>query len=58
MQKRDNQIMERRQLNRPTIPSLYSDEMSTNPFLRVDVPVIQRTVEPVGMPQPPKHLGA
>ena len=49
MQKRDDQTMERRQLDLPAVPSLNSDEMATNPFLRA--------VKSVGMPQPPKHSG-
>lgn len=57
LQKRGDQIMERRQLNLPTVPSLLSDEIATNPFLRADVPEIQRAVKLDGTAAASKVFG-
>jgi hydroxyacylglutathione hydrolase len=43
-------VAEARQLRRPTVPSRLSDELSTNPFLRADLPSLRAAV---GMPDAP-----
>ncbi|PNY06803.1 hydroxyacylglutathione hydrolase cytoplasmic-like [Trifolium pratense] len=43
-----------RQAGQPTIPSTIEDELETNPFMRVDLPVIQ---EKVGFKTPVEALG-
>ena len=57
LQKRGEQIMQKRQLNLPTVPSLLSDEIATNPFLRADVEEIQRAVKLDGDAPPSKVFG-
>jgi len=57
LQKRGEYIMERRQLNLPTVPSLLGDEITTNPFLRADVEELQRAVKLDGDAPPSKAFG-
>jgi hydroxyacylglutathione hydrolase len=58
LEKRGEYIMERRQLNLPTVPSLLGDEIATNPFLRADVEEVQRAVKLDGSAPPAKVFGA
>jgi len=42
---REQQARQDRQRNRPTVPSLLSLELETNPFLRADNPAVRRAAE-------------
>ena len=44
LQARAAQIRAKRAANKPTVPSLLSDELATNPFLRVTDPAYKRTL--------------
>jgi len=47
---RQEAVAEARRMGRPTVPSRLSDELSTNPFLRADLPSLRAAV---GMPDAP-----
>ena len=48
LRKRADAVLALREAGKPTVPSLMSDEREANPFLRADVPALQRSADLAG----------